>query len=69
MPPPGDLPDPGIDLASLCLLHWQADSLILVLPGRSSINKYPIDIHVRTWRRSDISTGSWIELRGELWRQ
>ena len=23
-PPPGDLPDPGIE--ALCLLHWQADS-------------------------------------------
>ena len=26
-PPPGDLVDPGIDRMSLCLLHWQADSL------------------------------------------
>ena len=25
-PPPGDLPNPGIELASLCLLHWQAGS-------------------------------------------
>ena len=25
-PPPGDLPQPGIEL---CLLHWQADSLLL----------------------------------------
>ena len=24
---PGDLPDPGIELRRLCLLHWQADSL------------------------------------------
>ena len=22
-PPPGDLPDPGIELHLLCLLHWQ----------------------------------------------
>ena len=28
-PTPGDLPDPGIELASLRLLHWQADSLPL----------------------------------------
>ena len=28
-PSPGDLPDPGTELASLCLLHWQADSLPL----------------------------------------
>ena len=26
---PGDLPDPGIEPASLCPLHWQADSLPL----------------------------------------
>ena len=26
---PGDLPDPGIEPAFLCLLHWQADSLTL----------------------------------------
>ena len=25
-PPLGDLPDPGIELYLLCLLHWQADS-------------------------------------------
>ena len=28
-PPPRDLPDPGIEPSSLCLLHWQADSLSL----------------------------------------
>ena len=33
-PPLGDLPDPGIEPASLCLLHWQAGSLPLVLPGK-----------------------------------
>ena len=27
--PPGDLPNPGIEPTSLCLLHWQADSLPL----------------------------------------
>ena len=26
-PNPGNLPDPGIETASLALLHWQADSL------------------------------------------
>ena len=26
-PPPGDLPDSGIESASLGLLHWQTDSL------------------------------------------
>ena len=24
---PGDLPNPGVELQHLCLLHWQADSL------------------------------------------
>ena len=28
-PPPGDLPDPGIEAACLCLLYWQAGSLPL----------------------------------------
>ena len=26
-PPPGDLPDPGIEPCLLCLLPWQMDSL------------------------------------------
>ena len=33
-PPPGDLPDWGSNLHLLCLLHWQADSLPLVPPGK-----------------------------------
>ena len=33
-PPPGDLPDPGIEPGSLCLLHWQAGSLPLVPHGK-----------------------------------
>ena len=36
-PPPGDLHDPGIEPASLCLLHWQADSLPLVPPGKPNL--------------------------------
>ena len=28
-PPPGDLPDPGMEPTYLHLLHWQADSLPL----------------------------------------
>ena len=32
-PPPGDLPDPGTDPASLCLLLWQAVSLPLAHLG------------------------------------
>ena len=34
--PPGDLPDPGIELVSLrSNLHWQVDSLPLVPPGKT----------------------------------
>ena len=41
LPPPGDLPIPGINLCLLCLLHWQAGSLQLAAPGRSySLNKF-----------------------------
>ena len=32
-PPPGDLPDQGLDLRLLCLLHCQAGSLPLVPSG------------------------------------
>ena len=32
--PPGDFPDPGIKLLSLCLLHWQAGSLAVAPPGK-----------------------------------
>ena len=35
-PPPGYLPNPGIEPASLCLLHWQAGSLPLAPPGNDS---------------------------------
>ena len=37
-PPPGDLPDPGIEPSSLESLHWLADSLPLVPPGK------PLDV-------------------------
>ena len=33
-PPPGDLPDPGIEPTLLRLLHWQASSLPLMPPGK-----------------------------------
>ena len=36
LPDPGDLPDPGIKLASLCFLHWQAGSLLLCHLGSPS---------------------------------
>ena len=33
-PSPGDLPDPGLNPCLLCLLHWQASSLLLAPPGK-----------------------------------
>ena len=30
----GDLPDPGLNLHFLCVLHWQAGSLPLASPGK-----------------------------------
>ena len=39
-PAPGDLSDPGIESASLSLLHWQEDSLPVVIPGKSMIAEY-----------------------------
>ena len=42
-PPPGVLPNPGIEPLSLCLQHWQAGSLQPVPPGKLfpalSVNK------------------------------
>ena len=32
--PPGDLPDPGIQPKSHCLLHWWVGSLPLAPPGK-----------------------------------
>ena len=37
-PPPGDLPNPGVEPHLLCLLHWQAGSLPLAPPGRVVLN-------------------------------
>ena len=36
-PPPGDLPNPGIKPASLCLLHWQAGYLPLMPPEKPTL--------------------------------
>ena len=33
-PPPGNLPDPGINPCLLCFLHWQTSPLPLALPGK-----------------------------------
>ena len=36
-PSPGDLPAPGIEPGLLHLLHWEAGSLLLALPGKPNI--------------------------------
>ena len=36
-PPPGDVPNPGIEPVSLKSVHWQASSLPLVPPGKPSV--------------------------------
>ena len=41
-PPPGDLPNPGIEPVSLGLLHWQSSSLPLVPPGQQLVWLTPI---------------------------
>ena len=47
-PPPGDLPDPDLDLCLFCLLHWQVGSLPLRPPEKpieinyTSIKKNPL---------------------------
>ena len=38
-PPPGDLPHPGTEFVSLCLLQWQVDSLPLAPPEKPHL--YP----------------------------
>ena len=38
-PPPGDLPNPAIILASLRLLHWQTGSLPLAPPERPRVKR------------------------------
>ena len=40
-PPPGDLPDPGIEPVS-SLLHWQAGSLSLVPPWKPELHLPPL---------------------------
>ena len=37
-PPPGDLPDPGVEPASSVSLALQADSLTTEPPGKPSVN-------------------------------
>ena len=55
MPYPGDLPDPGIEPMSLMSLHWQADSLPLVPPGKFWFTMWPwVNCHL------SVSVGFWV---------
>ena len=52
-PPPGNLPNPGMEPPSLCLLHQQAGSLPLVPPGK------PIQPHAVQFSCSAVSYSLW----------
>ena len=39
-PSPGNLPNLGIKLCLLCLLHWQVDSLPLTSPGKCPVAQF-----------------------------
>ena len=41
-PPPGGLPDPGIEPVFLCLLQWQADSSPLCCLGSHLLSFYDL---------------------------
>ena len=58
-PPPGDLPNPGIEPMSLCLPHWQADSLPHV-PGRKE---------KAVWRQRQSVRRLCLPREGRLWRE
>ena len=58
-PSPEDLPDPGIKPASLCLLHWQVDSLPLS-QLESSWSMY---------RHLSLQTKKYIKLSFVIWHQ
>ena len=53
-PPPGDLPNPGIEPVPLCLLHWQAGSLLLAPTGKpfSKVGRYHFTILTAMWESS-----------------
>jgi len=48
-----DLPDPGIEPMSLCLLHWQAGSLPLVPPEKREVKQ----VVVRTIEKNEAGNG------------
>ena len=68
-PPPGDLPDSGIESASLGLLHWQTDSLpqsqqsrlLVILQARVRVILFAL--------LSDLCGENWIQVANViLWK-
>ena len=60
-PPPGDLPDPGMEPGSLtCFLHWQAGFLLLLTPGK------PKNIHQGETLGSEHVEGNKNETKGKV---
>ena len=54
---PGIFPTQGSNSRLLCLLHWQADSLHFVPPGKS------LEIHI-TWQNPPVAYWGWL-----VWRE
>ena len=70
-PPPGDLPDPGFEPASLCLLHWWVGSLPLAPPGKPMYQHYSFPSTPAIQRQTIIHhTGNsvlfWDDQKGEI---
>ena len=55
-PPPGDLPNPGIYLQLLDLLHCQADSLPLSHLGLQEAPRIPLDTYLLENVIGDVAT-------------
>ena len=58
-PPPGNLPNPGIEPNLLCLLNWQVDSLPLVPHGNILFFIYlaVLGFHCGMWNISVVACG------------
>ena len=65
-PPPGDLPDPGIELTSLCLLHWQANSLPLAPPGKLTHHYTFVQTQWTHNTKSEPQHKLWIMMRQDM---
>ena len=67
-PSPRDLPNPGIKPVSLCLLHWQADSLPLAAPGKVKVKSLSrVQLFVTPWTVAHQASPSMGFSRQECW--